>query len=136
MTAPTQPPPTRLPVGLVVASTLAWLWGILLAFTGVALTIATVAHDGVFSSQLAFDLLILAAALALCVAGHGLRKREREAGRDAITVGALLVLVPLLVRVQITIIGAVVNLAIVGLTLANWHHLSGARKRGRSAAVR
>jgi hypothetical protein len=43
---------------------------------------------------------------------------------------------PLFVRMQITIIGAVVNLAIVGLTLANWRHLSGVRKRRRRPSTR
>jgi hypothetical protein len=43
---------------------------------------------------------------------------------------------PLFVRMQITIIGAVVNLAIVGLTLANWRHLSGVRKRRRRPPTR
>ena len=125
-------PPTRLPLGLSVASTLASLWGILLGLSGLAFAIPTVAQDGVFSVHTAVDLLIVAVGAALFGAARGLRRRERAAGQEVITVGTLLVLLPIVFRVQMTVICALVNLAIVGLTLANWRHLTGVRKRRRS----
>lgn len=136
MTAPSStPPPTRLPrlpIGLAIASTLATSWGILLGLSGLVFAISTVPQDGFFSVHTAVDLLIVAVGAALFGAARGLRRRERAAGQEVITVGTLVVLLPLIVRVPMTTIGAVVNLVIVGLTLANWRHLTGVRKRRRS----
>jgi hypothetical protein len=119
-------------MGLAVATTLAMLWGVLLGLSGVALAIAARAQDGVLSAHVALDLLIVAVGVALFGAARGLRRRERAAGKDVMTIGILLILWPVFFRAQITLIGSVVNLVIVGLTLANWRHLTGVRKRRRS----
>jgi glucan phosphoethanolaminetransferase (alkaline phosphatase superfamily) len=133
VTAPSSTPsPPRLPIGLAIASTLATSWGILLGLSGLVFAIPTVAKDGFFSVHTAVDLLIVAVGFALFGASRGLRRRERAAAQEVITVATLLVLVPLIVRVPMTFIGALVNLVIVGLTLANWRHLTGVRRRRRN----
>jgi uncharacterized membrane protein len=126
MTAPGQNSPPRVASGLLIASTLAWLWGILFALSTLAVAIPAIAHNGVFSRAALFVLFIASLAFALCYVGYGLRKARRSAGWVAIAVGTLLILLPLTYRAPITRVGIIVNLVIVGLTFANWRHLSGA----------
>ena len=124
MTTPIEPTTRRLPSGLLVASTLAWLWGILFALSTLAVAIPAIALHGLFSRSSLFVLVIAAVAAALCYAGYGLRRARRSAGVVAIVVGAFLILLPLTYRAPITRIGIIVNILIVGLTVANWRHLS------------
>jgi hypothetical protein len=46
MTTPIEPTTRRLPSGLLVASTLAWLWGILFALSTLAVAIPAIALHG------------------------------------------------------------------------------------------
>lgn len=123
--------PSRAPIGLLVASTLAWLWGILFALTGLAVAIPNAARHGFFSF-LALSLFFAAPAFSLCYVGYGLRRARRSAGWVALAVGGLLILLPFAYRATITFVGFGVNLAIVGLTIRNWRHLAGS---GTNAAV-
>ena len=128
MTSSVETTPARLPSGLRIASTLAWIWGVLFILSTLAVGIPTIAQNGVFNRAALVVIFLALLAAALCYAGYGLRKARRNAGWVAIVVGAFLILVPIVYRAPITRVGIFVNLLIVGLTIANWRSLSGSSR--------
>ena len=108
--------------GLLVVSTLAWLWGVFGVFSAVALGIPTVAqHRALWPVGLLF-----ASGAVLCYCGYGVRKRWKAAGVTTIAVASLftalfLVSTVLSGRASVGELSwTVVNVVMIILVAVNW----------------
>jgi hypothetical protein len=116
--------PPRRPQGLLIASTLCWLWGILMALSGVALIIPAVAVRGMASGPAFLALGFLVLAVAYCVAGYHVRKARLIGGWIAVVAAGLMSALQLgFGAMRTAAVGLVVNVAIVALVVWNWRHL-------------
>ncbi len=61
---------------LLAASTLSWIWGILMVVSSLALGIPHLYLGG----DLAYPILLLILGMLLCFSGYGLRKKRRVSG--------------------------------------------------------
>jgi len=132
--AGTGAPATRTPQGVLVASTLCWLWGVVVLLSSVALLIPAVAMHGVGSVEVLFPAAMFLVSCAYLFAGYALRRQRRAGGWSGGSAAVLMV--GLLVRSGlpgVTIIAFLVNVAIVALVLLNWRHLG--RAPGSGVAV-
>ena len=119
---PSSPPPR--PQGLLIASTLCWLWGVLMAFSGVALLIPAIAMRGIGSGPALFALGFCILAIAYCVAGYLVRQLRLIGGWIAVITAGLLSVLQLVGGATRAVgVGLVVNLAIVALVVINWRYL-------------
>jgi hypothetical protein len=110
----------------LIASTLCWLWGILMALSSVAVLIPAVAVHGLGSGPFLFAALTLLLAAAYIYGGYAIRKQRLAGGWAG--AGAAAVMAALQLRTGIATaagVGLVVNLAILALIVANWRHLRG-----------
>jgi hypothetical protein len=113
------------PRGLLIASILCWLEGLLIAFSG-----ALGALEDFGSRAALFDLGWCVVALALCVAGYMLRRARRRGGAIAV-LGAGLFSVALLDELRrgtlrdapTTVALLALNILIVTLVGRNWRRL-------------
>ncbi|HYK82475.1 MAG TPA: hypothetical protein VEU55_04970 [Gemmatimonadales bacterium] len=104
---------------LLVASTLAWVGGVLNLLVALAVGIPQVAMYGRLPLLFLLDAVL---ALALCVAGYWLRKRRRKGGILATVVFGLSGASHLLSRTLMTV-GFGITLVALLLTLAAWKEL-------------
>ena len=106
-------------MGLSTASTLAWIWGLLMVFGGVALGFPALS----MGHSLVLPVILFVLGSALCYGGYGLRRKRRAASILAVGVSALTVIFHLFMHVGPGPVGIIVNLAIIVLVLVNWKHL-------------
>jgi len=117
-TAP-QMTPSKPSTKLLIASTLAWLAGVLNLLVVVAVGIPQIALHG----RLAFLFVIDAAlAIGLCVAGYLLRKRRRSGGILAVSIAALFTIINLAVA-RVLNVGTGMMVATLLLVLLAWKEL-------------
>ena len=117
----TEPPatPSRPSTKLLVASTLAWLAGVLNLLVVVAVGIPQIALHGRLASLLILD---AALAIGLCVAGYLLRKRRRTGGILAVAITALFTVVNIAVA-RVLNVGTGMMVATLVLVLLAWKEL-------------
>ena len=124
-TSISEPPlSVRVPLGLLVASTLSWIWGILCGVTGLAF-LFPILRLKLGLTAIVFALVFLALATLYCVAGYLIRKGQMTGGWiGAITAGILGALQFIAGSNSLApLAGFTLNLAIVLLLVLNWHHL-------------
>ena len=110
---------TARPIALSVASTLSWLWGILLILMMVAVLIPTV-----MSGEIPVAAVVLTGvAIGFCVAGYGLRKQRLYGAWSALAAAAVWLSAQVLGGAGLASIQGVVVGAIVLLVLSHWKHL-------------
>lgn len=125
---------TRVPTGLLVASTLCWIWGIVCGFSGFALFLP-VAKMSLGSGAIIVALVFAVVAVDYCVAGYLIRKGRLAGGWiGLISAGivAALQLFGIVGQRSISMgasVGLAINVAIVLLVGLNWRHLSTSRAR-------
>ena len=105
---------------LTLASILAWVWGVLLLLSALALGIPSVSRG----ASLVLPIVLIGLGTLLCIAGAGLRKRRRRAGLIALVASGLLCILYAVVFAPLSLIGIVVNLGIIGAVAVNWKRLS------------
>ncbi len=108
--------------GLRVASTLCWIWGLLILGGGLALLIPALVVPGLRGAIIVAALL-LACSAGYCVAGYYLRKARRAGAGLAICVAVLVSLLQIGAHTRAASVGLVVNIVIVVLIIMNWRHL-------------
>ena len=106
----------RATLGINIASTLCWAWGVLLFFSSIAVAIPML----VLRRSLVGPIVILLIAAVLCYAGYGLRKRRRAAAWTAVVTCGLFALLQLGNLTAVAVLGLVCNVAVVTLVLLNW----------------
>ena len=122
---PSSNPPST---GLLIASTLCWLWGVIVGFSGVALLIPAMAVRGMGGGPLMFGVAVCVLAVAYCVAGYMLRRARLVGGWIAIVAASLLSMLQLLTTgARALSIGLLVNVALITLVVINWRYLRAPR---------
>ncbi len=107
-------------VYLSVASTLAWIWGILMLFSAIAIGIPAIS----MGKSLGFPILMLVIGGLYCFSGYGLRKKRRIAGVVALIVAGLILILNIIFPVRVSPLTILVNLAIIILVLISWKELA------------
>lgn len=110
---------TRPSTRLLVASTLAWLAGVLNFLVVLAVGIPQIALHGRLALLFVVDAVL---AIALCAAGYLLRKRRRIGGILAVSITALFTIINVLMA-RIVNVGTVIMLATLVLVLTAWREL-------------
>ena len=106
--------------GLELASTIAWVWGILFGFAGALLGASAISRNGILSGQAAFHLGLAVIALLLCYAAPGLRRRRSAAGWIVLAVAALAVVLAIAVPAPLLLAHTALSVAIAAVTMKNW----------------
>ena len=120
---PSFTPPPR-PQGLLVASTLCWLWGILMGLSGIAFLIPALGMQVLGGAAIVFGLGFCVLGGAYCVAGYLVRQMRLIGGWIAVVIAGLLSLLQLVGgATRAAGVGLIMNLAIVVLVVMNWRHL-------------
>jgi len=104
---------------LSIASTLAWIWGILMLFSAVAIGVPAIS----MGNSLGFPILMLVIGGLYCFSGYGLRKKRRIAGVVALVVSGLVLILNIISPARVSLLAILVNLAIIILVLINWKEL-------------
>lgn len=107
-------------VYLSVASTLAWIWGILMLFSAIAIGIPAIS----MGKSLGFPILMLVIGGLYCFSGYGLRKKRRIAGVVALVVSGLVLILNIISPARMSPLTILVNLAIIILVLIRWKELA------------
>ena len=129
MSAPVTEPihSARAPTGLLAASTLCWIWGIVCGIAAIGFGIAGLGVVG--SAAVVIGILFVLLAVVYCVAGYSIRKRRLVGGWIGLISAVLLSSLQLLAVAtgnHLTLSGAVglaINLSIVLLLVLNWRYL-------------
>lgn len=98
---------------LNIVSTLCWILGILNIFGSISIGIPAFE----MSKPIIFPIVILIVGIGLCVAGYGLRKKQKYAGITAIIFSVLAFGSP-------PVIGLILGILIIILTIVNWKELT------------
>ncbi|MEE9316121.1 MAG: hypothetical protein V3U97_03325 [bacterium] len=104
---------------LYIASTLAWILGILILFSAIAIAIPVIS----MGESLGFPILMLVIGGLYCFSGYGLRKKRRIAGVVALVVSGLVLILNIMSPARVSLLAILVNLAIIILVLINWKEL-------------
>lgn len=104
---------------LSIAFTLAWIWGILMLFSAIAIGIPAIS----MGKGLGFSVLMLVIGGLYCFSGYGLRKKRRIAGVVALVVSGLVLILNIMSPARVSLLAILVNLAIIILVLINWKEL-------------
>ena len=104
---------------LSIASTLAWIWGILMLFSAIAIGIPAIS----MGNSLGFPILMLVIGGLYCFSGYGLRKKRRIAGVVALVVSGLVLILNIISPARVSLLAILVNLAIIILVLISWKEL-------------
>ncbi len=105
---------------LSIASTLAWIWGILTLFSAVAIGIPAIS----MGKSVGFPLLMLAIGGLYCFGGYWLRKKRRIAGVVALIVPGIVLILNIISPARVSLLAILVNLAIIILVLVSWKELA------------
>ena len=128
MSTPVQPlTPTRPPTGILVASTLCWIWGIICTLSALALGIPAAAEPTLRVGMIV-AIIFLLCGIVYCLAGFLIRRRSVVGGWIAIISAGLLSALELLGLASGTrnlgaAAGLGINIAIVAVLLLNWRSL-------------
>lgn len=106
-------------VYLSVASTLAWVWGILMLLASIAIGIPAI----FMSENPGLLILMLVIGGLYCFSGYGLRKKRRVAGVVALIIAGLILILNIIFPVRVSLLVILVNLAIIILVLISWKEL-------------
>lgn len=116
--------PAPRPQGLLIASTLCWVWGILIGFSGVALVIPAVAGRDMGAGPVFLAVMFLPVAAAYCAAGYLVRKARLVGGWIAACTAGLMSALLFLGGIRGTqSVGLAINLVIIVLVVSNRKHL-------------
>src|SRR5438874_11433972 len=105
--------------GLRVASTLCWIWGLLILGGGLALLIPALVVPGLLCSIIVAALL-LACAAGYCVAGYYLRKARRAGAGLASCVAVLVSLLQIGAHTRAASVGLVGDVVMVWPLIMDW----------------
>lgn len=97
---------------LNIVSTLCWVLGVLNLLGGISIGIPAISTG----RPVIFPLAIFIVGTCLCIAGYGLRKKQRYAGILAIICAVLAFVSP-------PVIGLILGILIIILTAMNWKEL-------------
>ena len=111
------------PQALLIASTLCWVWGILIVLIGISVLIPAIAMRGLSSRSAIFALGLCLFGLGYCSAGYLVRKMRLIGGWIALVAAVLFCPAQFVGGTAQAVVGLVVNLAIVVLVMANWRRL-------------
>jgi lipopolysaccharide export LptBFGC system permease protein LptF len=112
--------PSRPSTKLLIASTLAWVAGVLNLLVVVAVGIPQVALHGRLALLFVLDAVL---AIALCVAGYLLRKRRRTGGIMAVAITAFFTITHLIMGTALSV-GTGIMVITLLLVLATWKELA------------
>jgi len=121
---PEQLPSVRMPIGLLVASTLSWVWGMLCAFAGLAFLLPVLRLKfGLAAIIFAFVFFVLA--VLYSVAGYMIRRGRLIGGWIGVVTAGILSVLQFIGGSNTLgpLAGFALNLSIVLLLVLNWHHL-------------
>lgn len=104
---------------LSIASTLAWIWGILMLFSAIVIGVPAIS----MGKSLGFPILMLVIGGLYCFSGYGLRKKRRAAGMVALVVSGLVLILNMIFPTRVSLLAILVNLAIIILVLISWKQL-------------
>src|SRR3989442_9508198 len=107
------------PQGLLIASTLCWIWGILAGLMGVALLVPAAARPKLGSGLAIFALASLVLGVVFCIAGYLVRKARLIGGWIAVVTAGLLSVLQLLTGARAGSVALAVNLPIIAPV--GWH---------------
>ena len=121
---PEPPLSERVPLGLLIASTLSWVWGVLCGFTALAFLLPML-RLMLGPTAIVFAFVFLSLAALYCFAGYLIRKGRLTGGWiGVITAGILAALQFIGGRNRLApLAGFALNLTIVLLLVLNWRHL-------------
>ena len=105
---------------LSIASTLAWIWGILTLFSAVAIGVPAIS----MGKSVGFPILMLVIGGLYCFSGYGLRKKRRIAGAVVLVVSGLVLILNIISPARVSLLAILVNLAIIILVLISWKELA------------
>ncbi len=100
-------------LNLKIASIISWILGILNVFGSISIGIPAFE----MSKPIIFPIFILIVGIGLCVAGYGLRKKQKYAGIIA-------VIFSILSFGSTPVIGLILGVLILILTIINWKELT------------
>jgi hypothetical protein len=125
-------PGPRTPIGLLVASTLCWIWGVLCGLGGLALLIPALKIPGLGVGAVFFALAFVVVGAVYCVAGYLIRRARLPGAWLALACAGIVSALELRGIAEIrsitlgAIAGLVVNVAIVLLVALHWRHFHAA----------
>jgi hypothetical protein len=97
------------------ASTLAWLWGVLLLLISSAILMPLIIQEQNFT----IPLLLLTLGIAQCLSGYLLRKQLWYSGWVALVTSLLSIFTVLQIRAAISILGLALSIFVIILVLRN-----------------
>jgi len=98
---------------LSIASTLAWILGILMLFSAIAIGIPAIS----MGKNVGLTILMLAIGGLYCFSGYGLRKKRRIAGVVALVVSGVVLILNIISPARVSLLAILINLAIIILVL-------------------
>ena len=104
---------------LSIASTLAWIWGILTLFSAIAIGVPAIS----MGKSVGFPILMLVIGGLYCFSGYGLRKKRRLAGVVALVVSGVVLILNIISPARVSLLAISVNSAIIILVLISWKEL-------------
>lgn len=117
------PTPRPRPQGLSIASTLCWLWGVVLLVVGLYQIVRATAGPRSWTGPSLYAGVLLLLGGMYVYGGYALRKQRQAGGWVSGAAAVLMSTLPLHEPAMQSPWGIVMNLAILGLILANWRHL-------------
>jgi hypothetical protein len=129
MAVPAQPAASEpTPIGILVASALCWIWGLLSGLIGIVLLVPALRLHALGIRAIILTLRLFLAAVVYCATGYLVRKGHRAGGWFGV-ICASLVSASLLLGISRgspslrALPGLAINLAILVLLAANWRRL-------------
>jgi hypothetical protein len=107
------------PQTITIASTMCWVWGLLLLLIGLAIGFPAIAMKGNISILLFFAIW----GGAYCVAGFALPRRKWSVRWWLSILSFLSAAILLLMQVTVSLFGVLLNIAVVGLVMMSWKWL-------------
>src|SRR3989442_5690468 len=108
------------PQGLLIASTLCWIWGILAGLMGVALLVPAAARPKLGSGLAIFALASLVLGVVFCIAGYLVRKARLIGGWIGVVTAGLLSVLQLLSGPRAGSLALAVNPSLIALFVLDW----------------
>ena len=99
-----------------IASTLFWVWGVLILLVGFAVGYPALMQHGLVMPLFSFGLW----GASFCFGGYALRRRLYGVRWWGSIICVLSVIVLLFARVQLSLVGMLINTVSLGLIIASW----------------